>query len=147
MATTVTSSKNVTTVISEERRASLRRKKIRDFFRGLFSHAIINFVGLFFLIPFVWMLVTSVKSDQDVFHTPPRWLPYDNVTVSVNGQQLPLYNVKTESGTKQLALVKIVEGTGTFVDPKNPAQELQYEIQQGTTKIAEPIMHISFRWR
>jgi len=147
MATTVTSSKNVTAVISEERRASLRRKKIRDFFQGLFSHAIINFVGLFFLIPFVWMLVTSVKSDQDVFHTPPRWLPYDNVTVNIGGQQLPLYNVRTENGTKQLALVKIVEGTGTFVDPQNPAQELQYEIQQGTTKIAEPIMHISFRWR
>ena len=147
MATTVTSSKDVPTLISEERRASLRRKKIRDFFQGLFSHAIINFVGLFFLVPFIWMLVTSVKSDQDVFHTPPRWLPYDNVTVNVGGGQLPLYNVKTENGVKQLALVKIVEGTGTFLDPQNPTQELQYEIQQGTTKIAEPIMHISFRWR
>lgn len=146
MATTVTSSKNVA-VIDEERRASLRRKKIRDFFQGLFSHMIINFVGLFFLVPFIWMLVTSVKSDQDVFHTPPRWLPYDNVTVNVNGQLLPLYNVKTESSTKELALIKIVEGMGTFVDPQNPTQELQYEIQQGTTKIAEPIMHISFRWR
>jgi len=146
MATTVTSSKNVT-AIDEERRASLRRKRIRDFFRGLFSHAIINFVGLFFLVPFIWMLVTSVKSDQDVFHTPPRWLPYDNVTVNVNGQSLSLYNVKTESGAKELALLKIVEGMGTFVDPQNPTQELQYEIQQGTTKIAEPIMHISFRWR
>jgi multiple sugar transport system permease protein len=147
MATTVTSSKDVPTLISEERRASLRRKKSRDFFQGLFSHAIINFVGLFFLVPFIWMLVTSVKSDQDVFHTPPRWLPYDNVTVNVGGGQLPLYNVKTENGVKQLALVKIVEGTGTFLDPQNPTQELQYEIQQGTTKIAEPIMHISFRWR
>jgi multiple sugar transport system permease protein len=146
MATTVTSSKNVT-AIDEERRASLRRKRIRDFFQGLFSHAIINFVGLFFLVPFIWMLVTSVKSDQDVFHTPPRWLPYDNVTVNVSGQSLPLYNVKTESGIKELALLKIVEGMGTFVDPQNPTQELQYEIQQGTTKIAEPIMHISFRWR
>ena len=146
MATTVTSPKNVA-AIDEERRASLRRKKIRDFLRSLFSHTIINFVGLFFLVPFIWMLVTSVKSDQDVFHTPPRWLPYDNVTVNVNGQSLPLYNVKTESGTKELALIKIVEGTGTFVDPQNPTQELQYEIQQGTTKIAEPIMHISFRWR
>ena len=93
------------------------------------------------------MLVTSVKSDQDVFHTPPRWLPYDNVTVTVNGQQLPVYNVKTEGGVKELALIKIVEGMGTFIDPQNPGQELQYEIQQGTTKIAEPIMHISFRWR
>jgi len=146
MATTVTSPKNVA-AIDEERRASLRRKKLRDFFTGLFSHTIINFVGLFFLVPFIWMLVTSVKSDQDVFHTPPRWLPYDNVTVTVNGQSLPLYKVKTENGAKELALIKIVEGTGTFVDPQNPAQELQYEIQQGTTKIAEPIMHISFRWR
>src|SRR6185436_10812676 len=103
MATTVTSSKDVPAVISEERRASLRRKKIRDFFQSLFSHTMINLVGLFFLIPFIWMLVTSVKSDQDVFHTPPRWLPYDNVTVNVKGQQLPLYNVKTESGTKELA--------------------------------------------
>ena len=147
MATTVTSSKDVHAVISEERRASLRRKKIRDFFQSLFSHTMINLVGLFFLIPFIWMLVTSVKSDQDVFHTPPRWLPYDNVTVNVNGQQLPLYNVKTESGTKELALINIVEGMGTFVDPQNPTRELQYEIQQGTTKIAEPIMHVSFRWQ
>lgn len=147
MATTFTSSQNTPALIDEERRTRFRRKKIRDFFQGLFSHTIINFVGLFFLVPFIWMLVTSVKSDQDVFHTPPRWLPYDNVIVNVNGQQLPLYNVKTEAGVKELALIKIVEGMGTFVDPLSPGQELQYEIQQGTTKIAEPIMHISFRWR
>ncbi len=132
---------------SLERRASFRRKKIRDFFRSLFSHTIINFVGLFFLIPFIWMLVTAFKSDQDVFHTPPRWLPYDNVTVNVNGQSLPLYNVITETGVRQLAMVKIDSGLGTFVDPKNPGQQLQYKIQQGTVKIAEPILHVSFRWQ
>src|SRR5690242_14903418 len=107
MATTVTSSKNVPAMIDDERRASLRRKKIRDFLQGLFSHTLINLVGLFFLIPFIWMLVTSVKSDQDVFHTPPRWLPYDNVTATVNGEQRPLYSVKTQTGVKQLALIKI----------------------------------------
>ena len=147
VTTTVTSPKNVPAVIDEEHRASHRRRKIRDFFKSLFSHTIINVVGLFFLIPFIWMAVTAFKSDQDVFHTPPRWLPYDNVTVNVNGQQLPLYHVKIDTGVKQLALIKIVEGMGTFVDPQNPSQQLQYEIQQGTTKIAEPIMHVSFRWR
>lgn len=144
---TVTSPTPTSRVQDSERRASHQRKQIRDFFQSLFSHAIINFIGLFFLIPFLWMLVTAFKSDQDVFHTPIRWLPYDNVTVNVNGQQLPLYNVKTENGVKQLALIKIVEGQGTFVDPQNPTQPLQYEIQQGNTKIAEPIMHVSFRWR
>jgi len=142
-----TQAANIGQVISEERRTSLQRKKIRDFFQSLFSHTAINLVGLFFLIPFIWMVVTAFKSDQDVFHTPLRWLPYDNVTVNVNGQPLPLYNVQTPDGVKQLALVKIVEGVGTFVDPKNPTQQVDYKIQQGTTKIAEAILHISFRWQ
>ncbi len=131
----------------EERRKRGRARKVRSFFKSLFSHTLINFIGLFFLIPFLWMLVTAFKSSEDVFHTPPRWLPYDNVRVEVNGEQLPLYNVQTESGVKQLAAVKIVEGVGTFVDPADPSQTVECEIQQGTTKIAEPIMHISFRWQ
>lgn len=125
----------------------MRNRKVRNFFQSFFSHALINFVGLFFLVPFLWMLITAFKSNQDIFHTPPRWLPYDNVLVEVNGEQLPMYNVQTENGVKQLAAVKIIEGVGTFVDPSNPSQLLEYEIQQGDKKIAEPIMHISFRWQ
>jgi multiple sugar transport system permease protein len=132
---------------NQQKHARRRPRQIRNFFRSLFSHAVINFIGLFFLIPFVWMVLTAVKSSQDVFHTPPRWLPYDNVRVEVNGEQLPLYNVKTESGIRQLAAVKILEGVGTFVDPKNPGQTVQYDIQQGATLIAEPIMHIHFNWK
>jgi multiple sugar transport system permease protein len=122
-------------------------RKLRTFLNSLFSHTAINVVGLFFLLPFLWMVITAVKSSQDVFHTPPRWLPYDNVRVDVNGEQLPMYNVQTETGIRQLAAVKIIEGVGTFVDPKEPGQTFEYEIQQGTVKIAEPVMHISFRWQ
>jgi len=132
---------------TEEVRRRNRRRKARNFLQSLFSHALINFVGLFFLVPFLWMLITAFKSNQDVFHTPPRWLPYDNLLVDVGGEQYPLYNVQTPIGVKQLAAIKIVEGVGTFIDPNNPGQEVQYEIQQGETKIAEPIMHVSFRWR
>jgi multiple sugar transport system permease protein len=130
-----------------QKRARVRAHKIRSFFQSLFGHTIINFVGLFFLVPFLWMMFTAFKSNQDVFHTPPRWLPYDNARVTVNGEQLPLYNVKTEDGIKQLAAVKIVEGLGTFVDPANPSKTVQYEIQQGATVIAEPIMRVHFNWK
>ncbi len=131
----------------EQARQRSKLKKIRNLIRSIFSHTVINIVGLFFLIPFLWMVVTAFKSNQDVFHTPPRWLPYDNVRVEVNGQQLPLYNVKTDTGVQQLALVKLVEGLGTFVDPAHPGQTVQYKVQQGATVIAEPIMQISFRWK
>ena len=137
----------VTSNEEAERRKRLQQRKIRNFFQSLFSHAVINFIGLFFLIPFLWMLITAFKSNADVFHTPPRWLPYDNVRVEVNGEQLPLYNVRTENGVEQLAVVEIIEGVGKFVDPADPDQVLTYELQQGTTKIAEPIMHVSFRWQ
>jgi multiple sugar transport system permease protein len=137
----------VSTESDEEHRRHQRTRKVRNFFKSLTSHALINLVGLFFLVPFLWMLLTAFKSNQDVFHTPPRWLPYDNVYIEVNGEQLPLYNVQTENGIKQLAALKIVEGVGTFVDPANPTQEMEYEIQQGTIKIAEPIMHVSFKWQ
>jgi len=137
----------VSTESDEEHRRHQRTRKVQNFFKSLASHALINFVGLFFLVPFLWMLLTAFKSNQDVFHTPPRWLPYDNVYIDVNGEQLPLYNVQTENGIKQLAALKIVEGVGTFVDPATPTQEMEYEIQQGATKIAEPIMHVSFKWQ
>jgi len=132
---------------NEDKRKHQRSRKVRNFLQSFFSHAAINLIGLFFLIPFLWMVLTAFKSSQDIFHTPPRWLPYDNVMVEVNGEQLPLYNVKTEEGVRQLAAVKIIEGVGTFVDPANPSQQMEYEIQQGTEKIAEPIMHVYFNWR
>ncbi|HEY9528160.1 MAG TPA: hypothetical protein VIR02_13790, partial [Anaerolineales bacterium] len=65
-----------------------RGRKVRNFLVSLTSHAAINFIGLFFLLPFLWMVITALKSSQDVFHTPPRWLPYDNVRVEVGGEQL-----------------------------------------------------------
>lgn len=133
--------------MNEEGRRHGRMHKVRNFFKSAFSHTAINVIGLFFLLPFLWMVVTAFKSGQDVFHTPPRWLPYDNVFVEVNGQQLTLYNVETPEGVKQLASVKIVEGIGTFIDPANPTQTFQYDIQIGATIIAQPIMHVSFRWQ
>jgi multiple sugar transport system permease protein len=131
----------------DEYRQQMRSRKVRLVVKSLFSHAVINFIGLFFLVPFLWMLLTAFKSNQDVFHTPPRWLPYDNVRVNVNGEQLPLYDVQTEDGVKRLAAVKIIEGVGIFVDPANPSQTMEYEIQQGAIKIAEPVMHVYFNWR
>lgn len=130
-----------------QRRRRQRLRKFRDTGRALLSHTLIGGVGLFFLVPFVWMLLTAFKSDQDVFHTPPRWLPYDNKRVQVGEQQLALYRVKTEQGERELALIKIVEGVGTFVDPQNPDQVYEYKLQQGQERIAEAILEISFRWQ
>jgi multiple sugar transport system permease protein len=120
--------------------------RVRHAMQGIFSHAVIIFIGLFFLIPFLWMLLTAFKSEQDVSHTPPRWLPYDNVRVTINGEEYPLYDVKIDGEIRQLAATNISEGWGYFLDPDNPGDIIEVKLQQGAERMAEPIMGISFRW-
>jgi multiple sugar transport system permease protein len=98
--------------------------------------------SLFFVLPFIWMLSTALKSDQDLFRTPPTWLPYDFKTVDVNGQSLPLYNVTIDNTTRQLAMVSVSKGLGVFVDPANPSEQLEIR-----TKYAKPILIVKPRWQ
>ena len=78
------------------------------------------------------MVMTAFKSNQDVFHTPPRWLPYDNVRVEVNGEELPLYNVKTPDGTQATGGRQNRGRRWHFIDPPTQARTREYEIQQGS---------------
>jgi multiple sugar transport system permease protein len=120
-----------------------QRKLALDALRALLSHILILGAGLFFLVPFFWMVITSFKSDQDVFRTPPTWLPHDNVRVQIEGKMLPVYDVKLESGTVPLALVSIAEGRGVFVDPAD-SSKIYSDVRM---KNAKPQMQVGFRWQ
>lgn len=88
------------------------------------------------------MLSTAFKADQDVFRNPPTWLPHDNVRVTIDGKDLPLYEVTLDSSAQQLALVSIAEGKGTFVDPADPSQTIEVRM-----KFAQPILAPALRWQ
>ena len=49
-------------------------KKIR-MVEHLVVHIVLIAVGLFFLLPFFWMLSTALKSDAQIFVNPPVWIP------------------------------------------------------------------------
>lgn len=130
-----------------QRKVRTVRRMLRKFIQSITRHGLIIAIGLFFFVPFLWMVLTAFKSNQDVFHTPPRLLPYDYKYATINGGKYPLYQVTTETGIRELAALKIAEGVGTFVDPANPDVTMEYELQQGAERIAEAIMQISFRWQ
>lgn len=124
-------------------RQGRRRHQVKKTMQDLLKHCLIIGVGLFFALPLLWMVATSFKADRDVFHTPLRLLPYVNTMVTVNGQQLPLYDVKIGDQVRQLALVKLEESIGDFVDPHDPTQTFP----QVRMKFAEPVMQVGFRWQ
>jgi len=122
--------------------------KTRAWYKGLkfaripFQHLLLIIGSLFFLLPFLWMLSTALKSDLDLFRQPPTWLPYDFKNVQVNGKPLPLYNVTVDNVTRQLAMVSMTKGEGVFVDPANPGVQLKVR-----SKFATPILVVSLRWK
>lgn len=123
-------------------RRQARKFSLRRQVQSALSHMAIIGVGTFFFIPFLWMVSTALKSDVDVFRNPPTLLPHDNVTVEVNGERLPLYNVTMDGTTCQLALVSAFSGMGTFVDPADPSTPIQARLRD-----AQPILRVGFRWR
>jgi len=98
--------------------------------------------SLFFILPFIWMLSTALKSDQDIFRSPPTWLPYDFKQATINGESFPVYNVTQDGVTKELASLSVKKGVGIFVDPADPSQPLEIKM-----KFATPILVVSPRWQ
>lgn len=44
--------------------------------RKIFSHLLLILVGAFFLSPFLWMVSTSLKANDELFSWPPVWIPH-----------------------------------------------------------------------
>ena len=58
-------------IVARRRRLSRMRKRIGL----LLSHALLIATAALFVIPFLWLVVTSLKPLDQVFTDPPRWIP------------------------------------------------------------------------
>ena len=108
-------------------RAWLRARQNRRFL----TYASVTFLGLVvllaFLLPLGYMLTTAFKTNHQVENL--NVLPTTPITYSYEGQDAPVYDVPTDTGTHQWALVKKVRTKdaqgeavyeSTFIDPANP---------------------------
>ena len=100
--------------------------------KSFMSHLLIIVAGLSFLIPFLWMLSTSLKSDQDVFRTPPSMLPHVDLYRSQwpAGTCLPRRGIDGEESHN--FLYEIADGHGVFVDPDDAKEVLRVHMNSPT---------------
>ncbi|MGD0005071.1 MAG: carbohydrate ABC transporter permease [Anaerolineaceae bacterium] len=56
-------------------RKSRLQKQIRKATAKTFSYLILTLVAVVFVIPFVWLIITSLKNAAQVFSDPPIWIP------------------------------------------------------------------------
>ncbi|MHC1740102.1 MAG: carbohydrate ABC transporter permease [Anaerolineaceae bacterium] len=96
--------------------------------QGLFFKSLSTLVlaagAVIILIPFLYMIGTSVKDVNQIRQDPLGMLPFSPVFVEVNGKEEPLYKVDYNGEIMQMALIKKQPGSmAIFVDPKEPTVE------------------------
>jgi len=60
----------------------------------LVAYLALSAIGITMLLPFVWMVSTSLKASGYAIEFPPRWVPSEPVTVEINGQTCQVAWVK-----------------------------------------------------
>ena len=53
----------------------LTQKQVRDLLRRILVHVVLLPAAFIFLLPFLWMLSTSLKTDAQLYAYPPIWIP------------------------------------------------------------------------
>ena len=90
------------------------------------------------MIPFLYLISTSVKDRDQLRQSPPPLIPMAATTVEINGQEEPLYRVTLDGQPREMALIKNrPEGKGLFVEPENPEQTYELVIAEQT-----PLKHL-----
>src|SRR5690349_14320861 len=79
-----------------------------------------SFLLFVYLLPLGDMLSTSLRDQQQLSQGQNSSIfPMKAKMMSYRGQDLPLYNVPTESGVKEMGLFKKGTKSSQFVDPAN----------------------------
>jgi len=83
------------------------------------------------MIPFLYLLSTSLKDRDQLRQSPPPLIPIAARTVNINGQDEPLYQVTMDGQLREMALIKNrPEGKGLFVDSASPEQTYELVIAE-----------------
>jgi ABC-type glycerol-3-phosphate transport system permease component len=100
--------------------------------RNLAVYAVLTFFAFFMLFPFLYMLSTSFKVPADTFRYPPRMLPRDQVTVSVNGydEPLPLYQVVYGGMQREFALAQSNIKVGVYAPAEDPSTTVERRLTE-----------------
>ncbi len=85
----------------------------------LMVYLLLGGCGFIMLFPFTYMMFTSVKNSTDVFHYPPRMLPYSPVTADYEGQTLPVYRFEIDGKTHEMVLTEEKVRYGFFTTQEN----------------------------
>lgn len=73
-----------------------RNKIIRTWTLRALAYALLLFFGFIIIFPFLYMMMTSLKTSTDVFRYPPKLLPYSQALIDYQGKEAPLFKLEVD---------------------------------------------------
>ncbi len=119
-----------------------RRGRSRLHGTDILTYAYLAFGTLIMFGPIIWLVMSSFKNTQELVRFPPRFLPYAQETIIVEGydEPLDLYNVTMEDGSvRQLAQVRRIGIEAQMIDPANLDEIITVNINSRT-----PVESVAF---
>jgi len=116
-----------------------RGLRFQKLFGKIMALFLLTVGSLLVMLPLVWMLSTSLKTDDNAVVFPPEWIPRENLKVDIDGKPRFVYNVPINGEMRQLAFL----GKKVFVNPSNPTE--QYTIDTPVAKL-QKVSYVSIHW-
>ena len=122
----------------------------RDARRSVIRHALLIVGGLAFLLPFYWMVATSLKGPSDLFRSPPSWFPesprLDNYPAAWHAVPFPRYFANTIM-VSALTMLGVVATSAlaafAFAFLKFRGRERLFDAFLATMMVPEPVYLVS----
>lgn len=80
----------------------METEKNMSLFSKIIVYLVLTFFAFVMTFPFLYMMSTSFKTSSDVFHYPPRLLPFSPVLVEFNGEMVPAFTFMIDGEERQL---------------------------------------------
>lgn len=96
-----------------------------------------------YLLPFGYMAITAVKSEQQISDPSKPILPRSPATFTYEDTELDLYEVPTNDGTATLALLQPGRQESVFIDPGDPDEPVTWE---GNWRTLQPAYELDVQW-
>lgn len=99
-----------------------RRRNRRAALRVWVIHTALVLGSALFLVPFAWLVVTSLKEDEDMSRFPPVWVPRQQTMVSLRGRQVGLARAAYAGRTYDVGVIEDRETGEQVLEILSPGQ-------------------------
>ncbi len=121
---------------------SLQSAKFQKSLGKAIALVLLSIGAIIVLVPLVWMLTTSLKTQSTSTEFPPQWIPKDAKKMEVDGRDRFIYSIPDQDGVfRELVLLNKRGPIGIFANPDNLEETQELEVQSG-----ERIYAVNFHW-